>query len=131
MPHRDIGRFVRFCVVGVGNTLVHTAVVVALVEGARCRPTYGNVAAFMVANLVSYLVNSHWTFQASASLKVYGRFLAVSLIGAGISMAAMALALKLHFHYLVGVAASVVAVAVVGYGLNCLFVFRHPKREGG
>lgn len=117
-------RFLRFCVVGVANTLLHLAVVYTLVEVLGLLPTMANVLAFIVANLFSFLVNSRWTFQQAAGLQRYSRFLVVSLTGLVLSWLCVALAGQLGVHYMLGVIASVGAVAVSGYLLNRRFVFR-------
>lgn len=126
ISRHEFEHFLRFCVVGVANTLVHVGAVMGLADGAHIAPPLANVLAFCIANVFSYFVNTHWTFRTRASWAIYTRFLAVSLVGAGLSWGAVECALLMHLHYLIGVVASIGAVAVVGYGLNRLFVFRLP-----
>lgn len=117
-------RFLRFCMVGVANTLLHMAVVYTLVEEVGMLPRLGNMLAFVVANLFSFFVNSRWTFQQAAGLQRYTKFFLVSLTGLALSWLCVALAEKIGVHYMLGVIASVGAVAVTGYLLNRRFVFR-------
>lgn len=84
-----------------------------------------NVAAFALANIVSYLLNSTWTFRRRRSLAGYARFFMVSLVGLLISWGAVLGTESLGMHYLVGVLLSVFFVAVTGYLLNRQFVFKY------
>lgn len=126
MIRAELKHFVRFCLVGVANTGVHMLIVLALAELLHWAPPLANAAAFICANLFSYIVNSRWTFVAmQGGASRYPRFFAVSLVGLAISWASVELAMRLGLHYLVGVVGSVLLVAVSGYVLNRLFVFRH------
>ena len=131
MMRSEFGRFVRFCVVGVANTSVHMVIVLLLAEILHWTPQLANVAAFVCANIFSYAVNSRWTFASmrGQNRARYPRFLAVSLVGLGLSWACVELAIRLGLHYLIGVAASVLVVAVSGYILNRIFVFQHGNEN--
>ncbi|OEC63351.1 hypothetical protein A7D21_29110 [Pseudomonas sp. AP19] len=117
-------RFVRFACVGVGNTAIHLCVVFLLVEQLAIQPPLANAAAFAVANIVSYLLNSTWTFQKKTSFAGYSRFFIVSLVGLGISWGCVFSSELLEFHYAAGVLVSVFFVAIIGYLLNRHFVFK-------
>ena len=71
-------QFLMFCLVGVFNTAVDfLAYSLAIVLGVS--PALANILAFMVANPLSYLINSRVTFRrarapAPVSLGGYGRF---------------------------------------------------------
>ncbi|WP_371859250.1 GtrA family protein [Pseudomonas sp. AP19] len=114
----------RFACVGVGNTAIHLCVVFLLVEQLAIQPPLANAAAFAVANIVSYLLNSTWTFQKKTSFAGYSRFFIVSLVGLGISWGCVFSSELLEFHYAAGVLVSVFFVAIIGYLLNRHFVFK-------
>ena len=123
--HRaELWRFLRFCTVGVANTVLHLMVVYALVELLMFAAPLANALAFVVANLFSFFANSRWTFQQSSDIQRYLRFVAVSCVGLAISWLSVVGAQSMGFHYMLGVVVSVVAVALSGYILNRLFVFR-------
>ena len=119
----EFWRFVRFACVGVGNTVIHLFVVTSLVEVIGIAPPPANTAAFALANIFSYFMNSAWTFRRKKTLGGYGRFLTVSLVGLAVSWSCVFTAELLDFHYLIGVVASVFFVASIGYVLNRCFVF--------
>ncbi len=70
----------RFATVGVAATIIHVLVAVALVALMNWHPGLANGIAFIVANLFSYAVNTHWSFERQMSLKSWYRFLAVSFL---------------------------------------------------
>ncbi len=70
----------RFATVGVAATIIHVLVAVALVELLNWHPGLANGIAFIVANLFSYAVNTHWSFERKISLKSWYRFLTVSFL---------------------------------------------------
>jgi putative flippase GtrA len=116
--------FTKFACVGVGNTAIHICIVFLLVEQLVVQPPFANAVAFAAANIVSYLLNSTWTFQQKASLVGYYRFIAVSLVGLSISWVCVVISQSIGMHYMVGVLVSVVFVAVIGFFLNRHFVFK-------
>ena len=77
---RQAGRFV---VTGVLATALHALTVVAMVTLMTPAPSQvvANGAAFVLANVFSYVTNSLWSFAAPLHGKNYAKFLAVSGIG--------------------------------------------------
>jgi putative flippase GtrA len=81
------GRFWRFALVGLLNTLVDfglfnlLVLLIAAPSGAALLAC--NAAAFLAANLCSYVCNRSWTFAStgSASLKEYSAYFGISLVG--------------------------------------------------
>ena len=72
--------FIRFGLVGVVNTAVHAGIVIALMETFAPPAFLANGVAFLFANLMSYFLNSKFTFKAALSVLNYLRFLLVSLV---------------------------------------------------
>lgn len=123
------GQLLRYCLVGVGNTLAHFAVLVALVEAAGMAPAAANVLAFVAANALSFVMNSRFTFASRLGWGRYLKFLAVSLLGLAINYLTMRTAEALGLHYLVGAAAAIVLVVGIGFALSRAVVFgRHGNR---
>jgi putative flippase GtrA len=123
ISNQQLPRFVRFACVGIGNTIIHICIVFLLVEQLSIQPPLGNAAAFAAANIVSYLLNSKWTFEKKTSFTRYARFLLVSSSGLAISWGCVFGSELLGLHYLAGVLISVFFVAIIGYLLNRHFVF--------
>lgn len=118
------GQLLRYCLVGVGNTFAHFAVLMALVEGAAAAPAVANVLAFVAANALSFVMNSRFTFASRLGWGRYLKFLAVSLLGLAINYLTMRAAEALGLHYLVGAAAAIVLVIGIGFALSRAVVFR-------
>jgi putative flippase GtrA len=125
----DFMRFVRFAMVGLLNTGIHIAAVYLLVEYLAVEPPLANAIAFLCANVFSYFMNSIWTFRARRELKVYLKFLTVSIVGLTISWTCVYCTRFLGINYMYGVVCSVFAVAVASYWLNSRFVFVESQTD--
>lgn len=113
----------RFAVIGILNTALHFLLLVLLVEGAQVWPPAANAAAFLAANLFSYFANSRFNFRVEMSRNRYGRFLATSLMGAGLAYGLSWLAAQMAWHYLAGFALLVVVMPPLNYLLLRRLVF--------
>ena len=120
----QFGPFIRYCSVGIVNTLGHVVLVVSMVEVLSVAPPPANTLAFLIANIGSYAMNSRWTFRSQMSVSRYLRFFTISLVGLGITYGCSTAVAHFGLHYLLGVALSVMLVAVTGFVLGRLFVFR-------
>jgi putative flippase GtrA len=77
-----MGRLLRFAVSGGLATAVHVSVFVTVVEWLGVRAVVAAGVAFVVALLVSYGMNYHWTFSASGPHRVMlPRFVMVAVLG--------------------------------------------------
>lgn len=71
----------RFVVSGLGATMLHTTLAYVLIVMLGASAAVGNGAAFCGAALLSYCLNTFWSFGSSHSaLRLY-RFVAVSMVG--------------------------------------------------
>lgn len=57
-------RFLKFCLVGVANTLVGSAVMFGLYNFAGCSYWLSSAMNYVVGSVVSYFLNKYYTFQA-------------------------------------------------------------------
>src|SRR5471032_974580 len=121
-----------FGAIGVFNTLVHAAIVVALVERLRLQPTAANVLAFAVANTGSYLANARFAFRQPLGWRRFGTFFTVSLGSLGCTVALSALAQAMGWHYLVGLALVLLCGPALSFALHQLLTFRPaaPQARG-
>ncbi|KQQ65594.1 hypothetical protein ASF84_25130 [Pseudomonas sp. Leaf127] len=108
-------QFMTFAVIGVCNTLIHAAAVVVCVELLHFSPTLANGVAFMLANLVSYFLNSTYTFKTSISLYKYYRFFVASLLSLGLTLLIAYIGTLLQVHYLFSLLAAIFIVPVLNF----------------
>ena len=115
--------FIRFGLVGVTNTLVHAGIVVTLME-LLAPPAYvANGVAFMFAIVMSYILNSRFTFKTPASFLGYRRFLLVSLVSLALTLAITSLVEFLGWHYAFGLLMVIFVVPVLNYIVMKLWAF--------
>jgi putative flippase GtrA len=108
-----------FGTIGVANTLLHSATVVALVENGLAGPVPAKVSGFVLANC-------HFTFRQPPSWRRYRAFLVVSLLSLALTIGLSALAEGMHWHYLVGLAMVLLFGPVLTYALHKAITFRTP-----
>ncbi|WP_228770834.1 GtrA family protein [Cupriavidus sp. U2] len=125
MPSRDtFVRLVRFGVSGVIATGIHVAVATPLIYLLHASQVSANGVAFVVANIASYLLNTLWSFGATPSRDSYVRFLIVSLLGLGLTLAISAGAQALGLGYWAGLAVILSVVPAVTFVLHRAWTYR-------
>ncbi|MGY8526645.1 GtrA family protein [Paracidovorax citrulli] len=117
-------QFLCFGLIGLLNTGLHLAVLMALVELGGFPPAPANVAAFLCANVFSYLLNSSLTFRQRSTLRGYAGFLVCSAVGAALAWLLVRGAELAQWHYLVGFALTVVLLPPVNFLMVRRFAFR-------
>lgn len=115
--------FIRFGLVGVANTAVHAGIVIALMETVVPPAYVANGVAFVFANLMSYCLNSLFTFRTAITLKGYRKFLLVSLVSLGLTLAITSLAEHLGLHYGIGLVLVIFVVPVLNYFVMKMWAF--------
>lgn len=116
----------RFGLVGIAATLIHLAAAVALIEGGQVHPGIANGIAFVAANLVSYALNTRWSFSARMGLDTWSRYIGVS-IAAWLLTVAIAWGVDVAGgHYLVGIGLIVMLVPVLTYTAHRNITYRSP-----
>jgi putative flippase GtrA len=117
-------RLVRFAFVGVGATLIHFFVAVALVSGLRVTPALANPAGVVVATLFSYFVNTRWSFEARLGMKTLFRFVIVSTLIALVASAMSGLFGALQLDYRFGILATVLVIPPVTFFMHHRWTYR-------
>jgi len=86
-------QLIRFGMVGGVGFAVNLVVYTALVHGVGVEYRVASVAAWLVAVINNFVLNRHWTFDArgSAARAQAIRFLLVSLVAEGVSLALLTL----------------------------------------
>jgi putative flippase GtrA len=120
-------RFVRFGIVGVVNTAVHTALFTAAIELVHIEAVLANAMGFSVAVLVGYTLNRRWTFaKHGAQHARLWRYVVGALIGLAWNSVIMAVVVHgAHWSPYVGLVISLLLVPPLTFALNQLWVFRH------
>lgn len=114
----------RFGLVGAGVTLIHILVATSLIEGLHSSPEVANGVAFVLANLLSYVANTRWSFQSRLGLGTWRRFVIVSFAA---SVLTVAIAWGVHRaggHYMWGIALVVTVVPILNFVAHRLFTYR-------
>lgn len=125
LPDRHtLGRLLRFGISGVLATGIHVAVATPLIYWLHASQPRANGVAFVVANIGSYLLNTLWSFGAAPGRDSYLRFLAVSLLGLGLTLAISAGAQALGAGYWAGLAAILAVVPAVTFVLHRSWTYR-------
>ena len=108
-----VGRqFSHFVVVGLITTVVHYAILVALVEVFAASPVTGTAAGFLSSVLFSYLLNRRYTFHDQRFGPGLLKYIAAVSIGLLVNITIMSALTQVGAHYLIAQAfASMVALA--------------------
>jgi putative flippase GtrA len=120
----EIGRIVRFCVVGLSNSAITFAAYSALVA-AGCPAPAASAAGFALGAANGYRWNSRWTFAADGLVPGTAiRYVAVQALGTALSAAGVAAARGAGLTRLSAEVVILPCVTVVAYCLSRSFVFR-------
>jgi Predicted membrane protein len=116
---------VRFALTGILNTLVGLGVIYALKWFLGFTDTIANLTGYSVGLLVSYLINSRWTFAYRQSLlPVLPKYLAVVLVAYLTNLAVVHLCIvRLQLNSYLAQACGVIPYAGLSYILLRVFVF--------
>ena len=118
-----------FAVVGITNTLGHGLVLAGAVEFFQLPLLVSHTVAFGVANLFSYVINSHITFRMPLSASRYVRFLTASLVALALTLGIAAAADYLKLDYFYGFAIVVITVPVFSFVVIKFWAFAKPRSE--
>lgn len=124
-PLRDeLGRILRFALVGGAATLVHIAIAWLLLTVWPSGPVFGiNLLAYLGAFSCSLVGHQHFTFGQSAH---FLRFVLMSLSGFAINNLLLASGLRLGLTSFWAIAIATCLAAAVSYVVSRLWVFKHP-----
>jgi len=130
LDHIDFARLFRFGSVGVAATLLYAAIAWGLTAGARMGAAPASLTAYAMAGVFSYLAQKRFTFRSSAAHgDAAPRFIAASLVGAGIAAAApLILTDQLRLPAFVAIAVTCGLVPLMNYLVLDRLVFRHHAR---
>ena len=127
----ELGRVVRFVLVGGVATLVHVSFALLALHAAGAAPHLANLCGFIVAVVFSYVMHSRVTFRHGGSGKGKGtggsvlpRFALVASLGFVVSSGAVSGFLALGLAESLAVPLAALVVPVASYLANRFWVFR-------
>jgi len=124
MRRPPIKRLVRFVLAGLCVTGIHVLIATFSITYLGIGSAIANSIAFLAATLVSYLINTLWSFRkplAGRSLLRFGIVSAIGLLGAYLIAREVE---ALGYHYLVGICAIAVTVPTMTFALHNLWTYR-------
>ncbi len=129
LRNSDLKSFIRFSIVGLGNTIVNWLIFFILNE-------YGvyyvisNILAYLIATINSYIWNSLWVFKYGQGLKINTsiKFFILNLIGLTVNTSIMYVLVDIfNFKKFVALVIASIFVVIMNYTVNKLWVFREKK----
>ena len=119
-----IQRGLRFAVTGVFVTALHALVAVLFIHFISAPPPLANGVAFAVATVVSYVINTTWSFSARLHGRTVVRFLLVSVCGFFLAMFVAWAAQMAGLHYLLGIGAVALTIPAFTFVLHNFWTYR-------
>lgn len=117
-------RGLRFAMTGLFVTAVHVLAAVLFVHLILASPPLANGFAFVVATVVSYLINTLWSFSSRLHGRTLGRFMVVSIGGFWLAMLVAWVAQSAGLNYLAGIAAVALIIPVFTFILHNFWTYR-------
>lgn len=119
-----IQRGLRFAVTGLFVTALHALVAVLFINFVVALPPLANGVAFVVATVVSYVINTTWSFSARLQGRTLWRFLAVSACGFVLAMFVAWAAQVAGLHYGLGIGAVALTIPAFTFVLHNFWTYR-------
>ena len=136
MYYQLFSQFIRFGLVGVVATFAHVGTLAFLVELFNFPPIPASILGFVLAVVVSYILNHRFTFKTQGNHSVYfPRYLLVCIVGLSLNTGIMYLTVQvLEWWYLAGQLCALSVVPVSNFTLNRFWAFKNTcgtKSENG
>lgn len=119
-----IQRGVRFVVTGLFVTALHALVAILFINFVVAQPPLANGVAFAVATVVSYVINTTWSFSARLQGRTLMRFMLVSFGGFLLAMLIAWAAQLAGLHYLLGIGAVALIIPAFTFVLHNFWTYR-------
>lgn len=125
MPADTAVQAYRFLFAGVISAAAFMATLTASVEWLHMSPVLANIPAFIIGTAVSYLINTHWSFETEMSGETLFRFSVVTMIGFGLNLGLMYLMHDvLAWHYLIAGFIILVIVPIFNFIGHKIWTFK-------
>ena len=116
-------QFVRFSVTGLGATVMHITIAVAMVELLALKPIAANGTAFGVATGFAYICNTRWSFQARINRKSALRYALITSISFIVTLMLAAWVQRMNWHYGAGITITALVLPILNYIAHRYFTY--------
>lgn len=114
----------RFAFSGLLVTVLHVVIASVFIENILPVPSLANGVAFVMATVISYLINTTWTFSTQLYRQNLFRFCVVSFFGFSLAVSISGAAQFYGMHYWYGIVFVVCAVPPVTFLLHNFWTYR-------
>ena len=121
-----IGKFIKFGLVGVLNTLINW-IIFAVLNFVGVYYIIANVIAYVIATINSYIWNSRWVFKYKGedNKETTTKFILLNLAGLALNTMILYLLVDLiGLNKLIALVITTVIVMVINYIVNKIWVFK-------
>lgn len=119
-----VKRGLRFAVTGLFVTALHALVAALFINFISQQPPLANGVAFIVATVMSYVINTTWSFSARLHGRTLLRFLLVSACGFLLAMLVAWVAQMAGLNYLLGIVAVALTIPAFTFVLHNFWTYR-------
>jgi|LFEF01.1.fsa_nt_gb putative flippase GtrA len=116
-------RLALFVAFGILSSAAYLATMVACVDVLGFPVVPSSVAAFVVGTLVSYVLNTRFTYRDRMNWANFNRFALVVLIGFGLNVAITWIFARLGVHYVIGALVVFVVVPAFNFLAHSRFTY--------
>nr|WP_225919968.1 GtrA family protein [Pseudomonas zeae] len=109
---------------GLFVTALHALVAVLFINFITAQPSLANGVAFIVATVMSYVINTTWSFSARLHGRTLLRFLLVSACGFLLAMLVAWVAQMAGLNYLLGIVAVALTIPAFTFVLHNFWTYR-------
>lgn len=121
---------VKYGIIGMAGTVLHTGVIAIGVEIWDLSPVLSSFFGFFLSLLLSYALNSIWTFRSRFDLLLFWKYAIVCTAGLLLNLSIIYLFNNiLGLWYLIGQFVAIVIVPVFNFMLNKLWVFYRSENQ--
>lgn len=117
-------RIFRFAITGVFVTLVHVVVATLWILWVTHDPSLANAIAFIVATLVSFVINTFWSFSSEMSSLILVKYVTVAFVGLFLSAGVAWAVDQMGFSYPYGIAAVVFVMPPANFVMHHFWTYR-------
>ena len=115
---------IRFAFTGIFVTGIYLAIAILSIQYLFYAPPLANGVAFVGATIVSYVINTVWSFSARLNGKILCKFFTVSMVGFLLAMLVAWIVQELGFSYLLGIFAVTLTIPPMTFILHNFWTFR-------
>lgn len=121
---KEYRQILIYGVVGVVNTMLHSGVVIFLIEVGVVGAVLANIFGFLCANTFSFFINCKLTFKSPPTFAIYRKFAMVSLVSLVLTVCLSAFAVWMVWHYLIGLILVIVFGPLLTFVLHKNYAFK-------